>query len=739
MGKYIGKETSRVEGAAKVTGKAKYAAEFPVSNVAHGFLVMSEIAKGAITKMDASEAEKQSGVIKIISHENAPKLAFTDKSDKDEMAPEGKPFRPFYTDKILFSNQPIALVVAETFEQARFAANLVKVEYKEEKHSTDLLENLDRKKPVPPTDDKQKQQEKPRGNPEKAFEDAKVKLEAEYTIPFEHHNPIEPHAAIALWNKDKLTIFDKSQYVYNVRNHLASIFGIDEENVNVISLFVGGAFGSSLRPNYYPMVAALAAKEVNRPVKLVYTRRQMFTGHGYRPFTWQKVKLGADKKGKLDSIIHITVNNTSSFEEYNDSANHFTRLLYACENVATPKRIVKTDLATPFAMRAPGAVSGMFALECALDELAYKLEIDPLELRLINYAEKDPESGKPFSSKELKKCYSKAAEKFGWKKRSPKPRSMRDGKYLIGMGMASGIWGGFQSAATVRIVLKSNGTAIVQSASSDMGPGTYTVISMITAEFLGLPIEKVKFELGDTNLPKAPVHGGSMTTASVGSAAKTACAKIKEKLFDLLMENKSEELSGVKIEDVSMEDGKLNISGKKSSYSISGILKRNDLTEIEVTHEEKPSTERKKYAIAAHGAQFVEVKIDEDLGIVNVTRVVEATASGKIINPKAAHSQEIGGVVWGIGMALLEETHIDHRYGRITNPQLADYHVPSNADIHAIDTMFIDEEDKIVNELGIKGMGELGMVGIPAAIANAVFHATGKRIRDLPITLDKLL
>ena len=419
--KYIGKETSRVDGAAKVTGKAKYAAEFPVNNLSHGFLVMSDIAKGTIKKIDTAEAEKQSGIIKIITHENAPKLAFTDKADKDQLAPAGTPFRPFYTDKILFNNQPIALVIAETFEQARAAANLVKVEYAKEKHSTDLLENLDRTKPVPPDDDPNKQQQKPRGNPAKAFENSAVKLEAEYTIPVEHHNPMEPHAAIAMWNGDKLTIFDKSQYVYNVQGHLASIFGVADDNVNVISLFVGGAFGASLRPNYYPMVAALAAREAERPVKVVFTRRQMFTGHGYRPFTWQKIKLGADKNGKLNSITHIAVNNTSSFEDYNDSATYFTRLLYACENVETPSRIVKTDLATPFAMRAPGAVSGMFALESAMDELAYKLKIDPLELRLINYAEKDPESGKEWSSKELKKAYSQAAEKFGWKKRKSEP------------------------------------------------------------------------------------------------------------------------------------------------------------------------------------------------------------------------------------------------------------------------------------------------------------------------------
>ena len=738
--KYIGKETSRVDGAAKVTGKAKYAAEFPVNNLSHGFLVMSDIAKGTIKKIDTAEAEKQSGIIKIITHENAPKLAFTDKADKDQLAPAGTPFRPFYTDKILFSNQPIALVIAETFEQARAAANLVKVEYAKEKPSTDLLENLDRTKPVPPDDDPNKQQQKPRGNPAKAFENSAVKLEAEYTIPVEHHNPMEPHAAIAMWNGDKLTIFDKSQYVYNVQGHLASIFGVADENVNVISLFVGGAFGAALRPNYYPMVAALAAREVARPVKVVFTRRQMFTGHGYRPFTWQKIKLGADKTGKLNSITHIAVNNTSSFEDYNDSATYFTRLLYACENVETPSRIVKTDLATPFAMRAPGAVSGMFALESAMDELAYKLKIDPLELRLINYAEKDPESGKEWSSKELKKAYSRSGGKIRLVKTQAEPRSMRDGKYLVGYGMATGIWGGFQSPATVRIVLKNDGTALVQSAASDMGPGTYTVISMIAAEFLGLPIEKVKFELGDTKLPHAPVHGGSQTTASVGSAAQAACGKLKQKLLDLANKDSNSIFKNSKADDVILENGNLQLkTDAKKSIKISEILKQNNLTEIEETHEEKPSKERDKYAIAAHGAQFVEVKVDEDLGIVKVTRVVEATATGRIINPKAAHSQELGGVVWGIGMALTEETTLTIAYGRITNPQLADYHVPSNADVHQIDTMFVDEEDKIVNDLGIKGMGELGMVGIPAAIANAVFHATGKRIRDLPITPDKLL
>ncbi len=732
---------SRVDGVAKVTGAAKYAVEFQSANVAYAYIVQSEIAKGMISAIDTAAAEKSAGVIKIFTHLNAPKLAFTDKKDKDEMAPNGTAFRALYTDKIMFSGQPIALVVAETFEQARFAAHLVKATYAAEKSATDTVKLL----PVsysPPPENPQNPPKGPkvRGNPTAALKSAPVKIEAEYTIPINHHNPMETHGAIAAWEGDKLTIFDKSQYVYNVRNHLASIFGIVPENVNVISPFVGGAFGSSLRPNYYPLLAAMAAREVKRPVKVTYTRRQMFTGHGYRPYTWQKVSLGADSKGKLTAIIHESVNNTSTFEDYADNTTNFTKTIYACPNVSAPGKIVKTDLPTPFAMRAPGAVSGMFALESALDELAYKLKIDPLELRLINYSETDPESGKPWSSKALRECYKEASEKFGWSKRNPEPRSQRDGKWLVGWGMATGTWGAFQNAATVRIALKADGTAHVSSATSDIGPGTYTVITMIAAEFLGLPPEKVKFELGDTKFPKSPAQGGSWTTASVGSAVQLAARNIGGKLIEMANKDANSPFKTAKPTDVEMLDGKLQIKGNPAqSVVVADLMKKNNLPEIVEVYEAKPSKERNKYAMQAHGAQFVEVKVDEDLGIVKVTRVIEATACGKIMNPKAAHSQEMGGVVWGIGMALHENTEVDHRYGRMTTTNLADYHVPSNADVQTIETTFVEEDDRIVNELGVKGMGELGMVGIPAAIANAVFHATGKRIRNLPITPDKLL
>jgi xanthine dehydrogenase YagR molybdenum-binding subunit len=738
MPRYIGKEMSRVDGVAKVTGKAKYAAEFQVPNVAYGFIVLGTVAKGTIKAIDTREAEGSPGVVRVFTHLNTPKLG--PKTSTEEAPPRGnqeerdKSFRALQSDRIVFDRQPVALVVAETYEQARHAARLVKVAYNAEKHETDTEAVRDRAR-VPP-----RAPSKPRGNPEEAMRGAAVKVEAEYRIPIEHHNPMEPHAAIALWQDDRLTIFDKTQDVYGVRAHLASSFGVAEANVNVVSPFVGGAFGSSLRPNYYPALTAMAARELKRPVKVVYTRTQMFSGHGYRPYTIQKVALGADSSGKLASMIHEAVHNTSSFEEFNDSTTGFTRQVYACPNLFAPLKIASIDLNTPTWMRAPGAVSGMFALECAMDELAYALKIDPLELRLINYAEVDPESGKPWSSKALRECYRLGAEKFGWKDRKYEPRSMRDGRLLVGWGMATGVWGAFQRNASARIILRANGTAHVASATSDIGPGTYTVMTMIAAEYLGLKPEQVHFELGDTRFPRAPSQGGSQTTSSVGSAVYGTALAIGARLLTLANQQPDSPLKDARPADVEMLDGRLQLRSDPSRFvRIADVMKRNGLTEITETFESRPSPERQKYALLAHGAQFVEVQVDPDLGTVRVTRAIEVTACGRIINPKASHSQEIGGVVWGIGMALHEATEIDHRYGRIMNPNLQHYHVPVNADVHAIETMFVEEDDKIVNPLGVKGMGELGMVGIPAAIANAVFHATGRRVRELPITPDKLL
>src|SRR5918997_928454 len=537
MARYIGKEMSRVDGVAKVTGQAKYAAEFRAPNLAYGFIVLGTAAKGTIKEIDTREAE------------SAP------------------------------------LVVAETYEQARYASRLVKVSYNAEKHTTDTEAVRERGRfpsQGPPP--------KPRGNPEEAMKSAPVKVEAEYRIPIEHHNAMEPHAAIAVWQGDKLSVFDKSQEVYGVRKHLASSFNVPEENVSVVSPYVGGAFGSSLRPNYYPALTAMAAREIKRPVKVVYTRTQMFTGHGYRPYTVQKIALGAEASGKLTAMIHEAVHNTSTFEEFSDGTTGFTKQVYACPNLYAPLKITDTDLNTPTWMRAPGAVSGMFALECAMDELAYALKIDPLELRLINYAETDPESGKPFSSKALRECYRLGAEKFGWKERKFEPRSMRDGRLLVGWGTATGIWGAFQMPATARITFKADGTAHVMSATSDIGPGTYTMITMIAAEYLGLPIERVKFELGDTGLPRAPAQGGSWTTSSVGSAVHGAALAVPAKLLALANQDASSPLKGTAAADVEMLDGRLRLKSDPSRFvNIPDVMRRNNLNEITETFESRPS------------------------------------------------------------------------------------------------------------------------------------------------------
>jgi xanthine dehydrogenase YagR molybdenum-binding subunit len=737
MPRYIGKEMSRVDGVAKVTGQAKYAAEFQVPNLAYGFIVLGTVAKGTIKAIDTREAEAAAGVIRVFTHLNAPKLgpkASTEESPPRATREPDKSFRALQSDRIYFNAQPVALVVAETYEQARYAARLVNVSYHAEPHVTDTEAVRERAR-VPA----QGPPPKPRGHPEEVMRSAPVQVEAEYRIPIEHHNPMEPHAAIAVWQDDRLTVFDKTQEVYSVRAHLASSFGVPEANVTVVSPYVGGAFGASLRPHYYPALTAMAARELKRPVKVVYTRTQMYTGHGYRPYTIQKVALGAERSGKLSAMIHEVVHNTSSFEEFSDATTALTRQVYACPNLQALERIADTDLNTPTWMRAPGAVSGMFALECAMDELAYALRIDPLELRLINYAEVDPVSGKPWSSKALRECYRLGAERFGWKDRSFEPRSMRDGRWLVGWGMATGVWGAAQMPASARITFRADGTAHVASATSDIGPGTYTVMTMIAAEYLGLALEQVNFELGDTRFPRAPAQGGSWTTASVGSAVHGAALAVGARLLSLANRDANSPLQGAAA-DVEMLDGRLQLTSDPSRFvSVSDVMRRNGLAEITETFEARPSEEREQYAALAHGAQFVEVKVDPDLGTVRVTRAIEVTACGKVINPKASHSQEIGGVVWGIGMALQEATEIDHRYGRIMNPNLQHYHVPVNADVHEVETLFVEEDDTVVNPLGVKGMGELGMVGIPAAIANAVFHATGRRIRELPITPDKLL
>jgi xanthine dehydrogenase YagR molybdenum-binding subunit len=708
---HVGQPISRVDGRLKVSGEAKYAADYNVPNLAHGCVISSEIARGTIASIDAGAALALPGVLRVFTHENTRGLPWFDGSYHDESAPEGSPFRPLYDKEIEFSGQPIALVVAETFELARYAASLVRTQYARATHQTNLQAErhaaYEPKHRTPPPD--------PRGDAARAFEAAPVRIEADFLVPVEHHNPIELFGATVVWHGDgTLTVYDKTQGVLNTQQYLANVFGFGTRDLRVVSPFVGGAFGSALRPHYHVLLAVLAARELKRSVRVSMTRHQMFT-FGHRPTTWQRVKLGASRDGTMQALTHDAVAETSQFEDFSEAVVNWSGLLYRCDNASFSHKLARLDLFTPMDMRAPGATWGVYALECAMDELAVELRIDPLELRLKNYAETDQNEELPFSSKELRACYRQAAERFGWSRRNPEPRSMRDGHALIGWGMATGVWEAMQVPATARAVLTADGTLTVSSATADIGTGTGTIMTQIAAEALGLPISNVKFVLGDSTLPTAPIEGGSWTAGSVGSAVKAACDKVRARLLALAR------------------------PGDGHAMSLTDVMRRSGISSIEEQATTEPSKAHENYSLYTHSAVFAEVRVDEDLGSVTVPRVVSAVAGGRVLNPKTASSQIMGSIVWGIGMALQEESVLDHAVGRFMTHNLADYHFPVHADVHDIDVIFVDERDDIINPLGAKGLGEIGLVGVGAAIANAAYHATGKRVRDLPITLDKLL
>src|SRR5262245_5977466 len=744
---YIGQPISRVDGRAKVTGEARYAGEYHAPDLAYGVVVSSPIAKGRITRIDFSEALRLEGVIHVFTHENAPSTARLDRSYRDDIAPPGSPFRPLRNDKVLFSGQPVALVVADTLELARYGATLVNIGYTPTPHATDPNDRRNQAhKPktrnvslplvrvsVPPPPD-------PRGQPAKVFAEAAVKIDAEYHAPAEHHNPMEPFATTAIWNDGKLTVYDKTQGPRNNHRYLCRALGLAADDVRVFCPYVGGAFGVGLRPQYQLFLAVMAARALKRSVRVVLTRQQMFT-LGYRPPTWQRVALGSAKDGTLQAILHEAESGTSRFEDYGEPVVDWSAELYRCENVTLDYRVVPLDLNTPCDMRAPGAAWGLFALESAMDELAYALEMDPLELRLKNYTEKDSSTGKRFSSKELRACYSRGAERFGWSGRNPRPRSMGDGATLVGWGMATGVWESNQTPASAAAILTADGKLVVSSATADIGTGTYTIMTQVAAETLGLPIEDVTFRLGDSSLPNAPVEGGSFTAATVGTAVKKVCDKLRRKLFKLARDTKDSPLAGATLNHVIFSDGSVTLeSDPTRSVSITRAMRQAQIESIEADAFVMPNIlKQSRYTRRSHSAVFVEVRVDDDLGTIRVSRVVSAIAGGRILNPKTARSQIIGGIVWGIGMALEEESVIDQKFGRFVNHNLAEYYVPVNADVPDIDVIFVEERDAIVNPLGVKGLGELGIVGTAAAIANAVFHATGRRIRDLPITLDKMM
>jgi xanthine dehydrogenase YagR molybdenum-binding subunit len=729
---YIGTPTSRVDGPAKVTGTAKYAGEYQAPGLAYGSVVTSTIAKGRIARIDASDALRVDGVLAVLTHENRPRMADKAAAYKDDVAPEkGSPFRPLYDGKIMFSGQPVALVLAEEWEIARFAATLVRVEYEKEDFVTDLHAQRDQAVIV-------KKPEKPRGNAAKAFAAAAVRHEAEYFIPIEHHNPMELFASTVEWHGDgRFTVYDKSQGVQNVQRYLCSVFGMKPDEIRVMSPFMGGGFGAGLRPQYQVVLAMLGARALQRSVRLVLTRQQTYA-LGYRPATIERLALGAKPDGALDAVIHEAIAVTSQYEDFSRNDTGWSGQLYKSANAKYVHRLAKLDLPTAADMRAPGAATGVYALECAMDELAIALKLDPVELRLRCYSERDQNEDVPYTSKKLRECYRQGAEAFGWDKRNPEPRSMRDGSELVGWGMATGIWEALQMETAVRIALTANGHAEVACAFSDIGTGTYTIMAQVAADQLGLPLDAITVKLGDSTLPHAPVEGGSWTAASVSHAiAKTADALRKE-LFGLAKKMPDSPLAAAKLDDVALADGRI-VDKKEPSRSVAMTdAMRHGRRDRIVQESTNTFKDDDSHARNTHSAIFAEVKVDEQLGVIRVTRVVNAVAAGRILNTKTAHSQIMGSVVWGIGMALHEETLIDHNFGRVMNANIAEYHVPVNADVHDIKVIFVDEPDEIVNPLGIKGVGEIGIVGVAAAIANAIYHATGKRVRDLPITLDKL-
>jgi xanthine dehydrogenase YagR molybdenum-binding subunit len=725
----IGAPRNRVDGRLKVTGGARYAADWPADRLAYGYIVESTIANGRVVSIDTTRAEREVGVIAVMTHENAPRV------NTEVKSPNDRKMAVLQEDVVHYDRQPVAVVIADSFTRAKYAASLVEVRYATEAPRTRFEQGI----LVKPKDIHGKPPDTLRGDADAGLAQAAVRVDNVYTTPIEHHNPMEPHATIAMWEGDRLKLYDGTQGTTPARGRIAGVFGIPVENVDVITQFTGGAFGCKGSVWSHTILTAMAAKLTQRPVQIALWRPQMFGPVGNRPATRQRVALAADKDGRLASQIHETTSETSVFDEFVEPCGVLTTMLYASPALRVTHRINRLNYGTPTYMRAPGESSGSFALESAMDELAYAAQLDPIELRLRNYAETDPTENKPFSSKSLRECYARGAEAFGWKTRNPQPRSMRDGRYLIGMGMATATYPTNRSKASASAQIRPDGSALVRSAGVDIGTGAYTAFTQIFADTLGLPVEHVTVELGDSSFPEAPPAGGSQLTASLGSAVKLAALNARAQLTQLAVADPKSPLHGLAVEDVGAAGGYL-FSTKSPSRRVAfaDIVAANGGTPVEVRGDASFEKES-PYSMHAFGAQFATVRVDPDLGTVRVVKQVGAFASGRIINAKTARSQYLGGMVFGIGMALLEETRPDLRSGRFMNANLGEYLVPCHADIGQMDVVIVQEDDPHVNPIGVKGIGEIGLVGAAAAIANAVYHATGKRVRDLPITPDKLL
>ncbi|SNR71063.1 xanthine dehydrogenase YagR molybdenum-binding subunit [Hymenobacter mucosus] len=731
----IGKPLSRVDARQKVMGQALYAAEHAVPGVVHGVLLTSSIAKGRMRTLDTSAAEKAPGVLAILTHRNSPGVpAYQDTKANNNPRLEGQELRVFYDDQIHFSNQPVALAIADTLEHAQHAATLVRVQYDATPPETNLAAHRNRGQKPKKADDYLRGQAN-------AYQQAPVRVEQEYRTPVQVHNPMEPHAAIARWeSSQKLTVYNKTQAPALAKQDLRRMFQLPEDGVQVHSPFVGGAFGGASRIWPQEVAAILGAKLVGRPVKVVLQRQQMFNLVGYRPHSLQKVGLGATPDGQLVGITHEAFGQTSRYEEFAERIVDPTKSAYRSPNLNTRYQLVPLDLSTPAWTRGPGESSGSFALESAMDELAYALNMDPLALRLQNFASVDPVGDKPWSSNYLRACYEQGAARFGWSKRPAQPRATRDGEWLVGWGMSMGIYKAERSKASARAQLFADGRLVVQSATADVGPGTATIMSQIAADASGIPVENIRFELGDSSLPPAPGQFGSHTAASVGSAVHAVCTALRQQLLELALRAPEWAKRQLTAPEVVAETGGFRQARHpKNHLTYAAILRQHNLMGLDLTRDADKGPEQEKYSGKSFCANFVEVRVHENTGAVRVSRVVSALDVGRVLNHKTARSQVYGSVVWGVGMALMEDARMDHRYGRFVNNQLAEYHVPVCADIPPIEVVFVDEPDQHLDPMGAKGMGEIGLIGFTAAIANAVYHATGKRIRELPITPDKLL
>ncbi|MEO6290130.1 MAG: xanthine dehydrogenase family protein molybdopterin-binding subunit [Ginsengibacter sp.] len=733
------KDLDRVDGKAKVTGTAKYAAEYDFPGLAYGVLACSTIANGSITAMDTKKAEQAPGVLAVITHLNLATPPGYKPTPEEQKSPSpSKEYKVFADTIIRFNGQPIALVIADTFERATYAASLVTAEYKKEEPHTDFQQERKTGKPLEGGDDFK---DYVRGEAD-AYKNAPVKIEAEYTIPLEVHNPMEMHAVTVVWEGDKVTVYDKTQSLADAQKNIMGLYNLPVENVRIICKYIGGAFGSAF--NFWPhtVAAVIGAKKIGKPLKVTLSRDQMFTLVGYRPEAVQKIGMGAKQDGTLVGITHEAEAMTATYQTFTEGIVNISRTLYACPNVNTRYKVYPMDFSLPTWMRGPGETTGTYALECAVDEMAYAVNMDPLAFRLLNYSENDPEHNRPHSSKFLKEAFQLGADGIGWKDRNPKPRSIKEGDLLVGYGMGTGVFIAWRGGSSVGVKFTSDGMLILSSAVTDMGPGTATAMTNLASQKFGISPEKIKFEMGDSNLPPGIFQGGSGTTSSLGTTVNNAAVTLKQKLVDIIKQTSvfhTEKIHEVDLKDLIFENGYMMLASEpERKISYTEVLKYGNLPQLEIL-EKSEGFDGGGYTSYSYSAHFVKVLVNPETGVVTINKVVSAIDAGTVVNEKTARSQIIGGVIGGIGMALMEEGVVDHRYGRWVNNNFADYHVPVNKDVPYIEALFVNKPDPIINPIGAKGIGEVSMIGFPAAVANAVFNATGKRIRELPITPDKLL